>query len=327
VLQAELKRLTADPDAGPKINVQDGRTLHPGDRNPAIPAIRAALAVYGFVEPDADRSPDDQVYDDGLAWQTRRFQWEVGLVPDAIVGMETRKALRFMDTDRLRMLQQTLDQPDLPQKGRYVSVNVAAGLLDAVDDNRTIITSRVVFGRKENQTPLFSARIDAVWVNPVWVVPDSIVQKEFGGNAHVEQPGPNNPLGNLLLELPNRYEVFLHYTNEPGLFERDVRSFSHGCVRVQEVQAVSRWLLGEDRWTDEGIDGALMGLKSRKLALDKSVPVYIGYRTATVASTGAIIYHPDPYGLTEPPPPDAATPDATPPVPQTAVATPPPVTN
>jgi murein L,D-transpeptidase YcbB/YkuD len=313
-LQAELARLTADPHAGPRVAVPDGKALHPGEKNAAVPAIRAALALFGFVEPAADRSADEQVFDDGLAWQVRRYQWEIGLVPDAIVGAGTRRALRFMDTDRVRMLQQSLDQPDLPAKGRYIAVNLAAGMLSAVEDGRTVITSRVVFGRKENPTPTFSARIGALWLNPSWVVPDSIVQKEFGGNAHIEKPGPNNPLGPLLLELPNRYEVFLHYTNEPGLFERDSRTFSHGCVRVQEVEAVSRWLLGEDRWTSESMDAGLTRLATRRLTLEQSVPVYIYYRTATLATTGAIIYHPDPYGMAEPPP--------EPPVAQDAAATP-----
>jgi murein L,D-transpeptidase YcbB/YkuD len=324
ILQAELTRLTADPHAGPNPAVPDGKTIHPGDKNPAIPAIRAALADFGFVEAEADRAQDPQVYDDGLAWQVRRYQMEVGLVPDAMIGPATRLALRHFDTDRTRMLQQSLDEPDPPAKGRYLVVNLAAGLLSAVEDGRTVITSRVVFGKKDTPTPTFSARVSAVWLNPSWIVPDSIVQKEFGGNAHTEKPGPANPLGPLLLELPNRYEVFLHYTNEPGLFEHDLRAFSHGCVRVQEVQAVARWLLGEDRWSTEAMDTGLTKLASRRLTLEQSVPVYIGYRTATVASTGAVIYHPDPYGLTQPPPATDPAPDASmpPPVAQQAPAVP-----
>lgn len=302
LLQAELTRLTADPKADPLPAVPDGRTLHPGDSNTAVPAIRAALASYGFVEPEADRASDPLLYDDGLAWQVRRFQGEIGLVPDAVIGQATRKALRAEDTDRVRMLQQSLDQPDLPSKGRYVAVNLAAGMLSVVEDGHEILSSRVVYGKKDTPTPTFSARIDAVWLNPSWIVPDSIVQKEFGGNAHTEKPGPNNPLGPLLLELPNRYEVFLHYTNEPALFEHDLRTFSHGCVRVQEAEAVARWLMGDDRWSAESMDAGLMKLATRRFAIDPTVGVYLTYRTATVATTGAIIYHPDPYGLAAPPP-------------------------
>jgi murein L,D-transpeptidase YcbB/YkuD len=303
ILQAELTRLTADPQAGPKITLAEGHTLHPGEKNPIVPAIRGALEAYGFTEPAADRAADPQLYDDGLVWQARRFQAEAGLVPDAIIGPGTRSALRYFDNDRVRMLQQSLAQPDLPSKGRYIAVNLAAGLLTAVEDGRNVITSRVVFGKKDTQTPTFSARVQAVWLNPAWVVPDSIVQKEFGGNAHTEKPGPNNPLGALLLELPNRYEIFLHYTNEPGLFERDQRAFSHGCVRVQQVEALARWVLGEDRWAAERIEGGMTRLASRRFPLEQTVAVYINYRTATVASTGAVIYHADPYGLAAPPPP------------------------
>ncbi|HLY54847.1 MAG TPA: L,D-transpeptidase family protein, partial [Stellaceae bacterium] len=273
--------------------------------------------------PEADRAADPQIYDDGLAWQARHFQLEVGLVPDAMIGPMTRSALRGFDGDRTLRLQQSLDQPDVPTKGRVISVNLAAGMLSALEDGREVISSRIVFGKKDTQTPTFSARVDAVWLNPSWIVPDSIVQKEFGGNAHTEKPGPNNPLGPLLLELPNRYEVFLHYTNEPWLFERDARTFSHGCVRVQEAEALSRWLLGEDRWASEAIDAGLMKLATRRFVVDPTVPVYIGYRTVTVASTGAIIYHPDPYDMAQPPPPpeaDAAPDGPLAPVTQSAAA-------
>ena len=306
ILQAELARLTAS--ASPTPSVPEGHSIHPGEKNQTLPAIRTALEGYGFVEPAADRAPDPQFYDDGFAWQVRRFQQEIGLVPDAIIGGETRKALRHQDADRLLMLQQSLEQPDLPSKGRYVAVNLAAGQLRAVEDGRTVVESRVVFGKKDSPSNTFSARIDAVWLNPSWVVPDSIVQKEFGGNAHIEKPGPANPLGPLLLELPNRYEIFLHYTNEPGLFERDIRAFSHGCIRVQQIEAVARWLLGEDRWASEGMDAGLTKLATHRYTIDPTIAVYIGYRTATVASTGQVIYHPDPYGLAQPPPPpeDAA---------------------
>jgi murein L,D-transpeptidase YcbB/YkuD len=305
ILSDELARLTADPKAD-MVSVPDGKTIHPGDKNPAIPAIRSALQAYGFVASDAAPA-DPQLYDDPMAGQVRRFQQVVGLAPDAMIGGETRKALRGMDADRVLMLQQSLAQPSLPSKGRYIEVNLAAATISAVEDGKIVLQSAAVIGRKENQTPLISARIDAVWLNPSWIVPESIVEKEFGGNAHTEKPGPANPLGQLLLEMPNKDEIFIHSTNEPGLFERDVRAFSHGCVRVKEIEAFARWVLGDDRWAAEKIDAGLGHLASRRFALDQTIPVYIGYRTATVGPRGIVIYHPDPYGLALPAPPAADT--------------------
>jgi murein L,D-transpeptidase YcbB/YkuD len=214
------------------------------------------------------------------------------------------------------MIEQSLAQPDRPAKGRYILVNLAAATVTAMQDDNVVMVSRAVIGRKDHPTPTFSSRITAVWINPSWVVPESIVIREFGGNAHTEKPGPNNPLGRLFFEMPNQYEVFLHSTNEPYLFNRDERAFSHGCVRVRDVMAMARWLMGEDRWQDEAVDVALHGLVTKRIALDRSVPIYIDYRTATVAPTGAVVYHADPYGLAAPPPdesppPDGAVPPAT----------------
>ena len=300
VLQKELSRLTALP-AGARVapSIPSSKSLHPGDQAPAVAAVRAALAGLGFV----DREPpaDPSLYDDPFAEQVRRFQIASGLVPDGIVGFETRKLLSVGLTERTAMLQQTLGQPDIPDSGRFIEVNIADGMLRAYDDGRSVLTSRVVVGAKDTQTPVFTADASAILLNPAWIVPDSIVQKEFGGNPHTEQPGPANPLGPLLLSLPNRYEIFLHSTNEPGLFDRDVRAFSHGCVRVQEIEALTRWVMGEQRWNQEQVDAGLTQLTKRRFALDAPIPVVLTYRTATVGPTGAILYHPDPYRFAQPP--------------------------
>lgn len=301
-LLQEHARLLANP-AERVLPVPDGRVLHPGEHGQFVAQLRAALAAYGYPSGAASGS-DPLSYDPALVESVERYQTDVGLVPDGVVGGETRLALRAMDNDRVRMIEQSLARPDPPSHGRYLWVNLAAGSVTGFDEGVETVTSRVVIGNKDNPTPTFSARIDAVWVNPSWVVPDSIVIKEFGGRAHIEKPGPNNPLGQLLLELPNRYEVFLHSTNQPSLFERDVRAFSHGCVRVKEVKAVARWLLGDERWETEGVETYLAGLSTHRIPIDPTVAIYIDYRTATIGPTGAVIYHPDPYGLAAPPPPE-----------------------
>ncbi len=265
---------------------------------------RALIDRHYLAEPDPALKPDEaEIYDPTLVAAVRQFQQDTGFVDDGVLGNSTRRALRGMDANRLLMIEQSLKQPDPPAKGKYILVNLAAGLVYAMQDDVPVIVSRAVVGKVQNPTPAFSTRIQAVWVNPSWHVPKSIVEKEFGGKAHVEKPGPKNPLGKILLEMPNKDEIFLHFTNQPTLFERDLRNFSHGCVRVQRIEDVARWILGEERWKAEDVEASLGTYTTKKFALEQSIPIYLQYRTATVGSTGAVIYHPDPYRIANPPPP------------------------
>jgi len=327
-LRHELARLTADPKAG-LVALPDGKALHPGDRDPQVPTLRLALQAFGYLPvsapegaaPDAtmvampiaavvpaapaEGDGDGIVYDQATVAAVKRFQRDIGLKDDGIVGDSTRRALRAMDGDRILMLQQSLAQPNVAVRGRYILVNVAAGMVYAMDGKTVVVASRAVVGKAtpDTQTPVFSARISSVTLNPVWTTPDSISEKEFGGDTHIEKPGPQNPLGKFRLDMPNGYEVFLHSTNQPYLFNREIRTFSHGCVRVEQIDKIAKWLIGDQVWASIDADGILAGLKTRKVPLDHSVPIYIQYRTATLSDTGAIIYHPDPYQLAAPPPP------------------------
>jgi murein L,D-transpeptidase YcbB/YkuD len=301
VLTAERARLAADPKAD-AIFVPDGPSIHADAKSKDLPKIRAALVKLGYLA-DGPAPADDQTYGGELMEAVERFQEDAGLSVDGIIGPSTRQALRGMDADRLLKLDQTLAQRDPPSKGRYLLVNIAAGMVYGIEDGSKVFVSKAVIGKPDHQTDQFSARVEAITVNPVWTAPESIVMKEFGGNAHVEKPGPKNPLGKLALDMPNRYEIFLHSTNEPGLFGYDHRAFSHGCVRVEKITDLGKWLLGADRWQAEDVDTLMDSLKTHRIALDTPMPVYIQYRTATVGSTGAVIYHADPYGYALPPPP------------------------
>ena len=57
---------------------------------------------------------------------------------------------------------------------------------------------------------------------------------EHGGVVVREKPGPKNSLGLIKFMFPNEYDIYLHSTPAPELFNRTRRDFSHGCVRVQK---------------------------------------------------------------------------------------------
>ena len=306
ILERTLAQLQLAPKAG-LFRLNDAKSIKPGERSGQIPTLRAAMIAFGYLPADSKQPPagadDATAYQEPLIGAVKRFQLEVGLQDDGVIGNATRRALRAMDGDRILMIQQSLGQPEPRHGKRFIEINVAAGLAYAFQDGQPTLVSRVIVGKPSNQTPLFSARIQSVTLNPIWVAPESIVEKEFGGNAHVAKPGPDNPLGKIRIDMPNRYEIFLHSTNQPRFFSHNIRPFSHGCIRVEQIQALARWLVGDAAWQAAGADAALAGVKTLRIPLVETVPVYLQYRTATVSSTGQVIYHADPYQLAAPPPP------------------------
>jgi murein L,D-transpeptidase YcbB/YkuD len=199
----------------------------------------------------------------------------------------------------------------------YLWVNTAAYQLDLVENDRVIESHRVIVGKPASPTPVFAALVTGVTANPWWNVPRNIVAESVGatvrnrpaeaarlgyvatrgaGGLQVRQrPGPLNALGQVKLELPNPYSVFIHDTPSRALFDKEVRAFSHGCIRTQDPVRLARTLLGA-----EGVrsfDQYLAAGTNRTIALDKPVPVYIVYFTAVAnpAAPGGVDYFDDVY--------------------------------
>lgn len=139
---------------------------------------------------------------------------------------------------------------------------------------------------KETGTPLAPEEVD-------W----SAVDERAVAYRVRQAPGANNPLGPIKFDLPNRYAIYLHYTDAPRLFEEADRAVSHGCVRVQDPMALADFLLeptGKEgkttlrRLIDEGAP--------KNLALPKPVPVEFVYFTAWKDDDGSIQFRDDVYG-------------------------------
>jgi len=112
-----------------------------------------------------------------------------------------------------------------------------------------------------------------------------------------QQPGPGNSLGLIKFVFPNHYDVYLHGTPEQRLFARSRRDFSHGCVRVEDPEALAAWLLhGNPEWTEEKIHAAIHGDATMQVNLPRPVPVLILYGTASVEENGEVHFFEDIYG-------------------------------
>lgn len=129
-------------------------------------------------------------------------------------------------------------------------------------------------------------------------VSDDVLDGMKAGKLRVRQvPGVRNALGKVKFMFPNDNNIYLHDTNSPKLFGREVRALSHGCVRVSEPQKLAEWVLrDESSWPVERIATALKTTKQQQANLREPIPVLMLYHTVTVGVDGEIHFHKDLYG-------------------------------
>jgi L,D-transpeptidase YcbB len=221
---------------------------------------------------------------------------------------------------------------------RYVLVNVPAFQLEAVERHQVELRHRVIAGKPERQTPTVRATIKALNFFPYWRVPESVatldliprlvkepeyLQKEqirvFTGSYNGpeidaiaidwrqadgaklrfrQDPGPQNALGLVRLDMPNEHGVYMHDTPMKQLFGQRGRAFSAGCVRVQDVFALAEWVARyEPGWEQPGrVQEILAAGHPVDLNLSRPVPVYFAYITAWAELDGSTQFRPDLYG-------------------------------
>ena len=112
-----------------------------------------------------------------------------------------------------------------------------------------------------------------------------------------QAPGPENALGRVKFMFPNRHNVYLHDTPARGLFARDERAFSSGCIRVEDPDGLTRWLLTERAsvLAPERIDAILESGRETTVRLDRALPVHLLYWTAWIDGDGQVQYRRDIY--------------------------------
>lgn len=165
---------------------------------------------------------------------------------------------------------------------------------------------RVIVGKVSTPTPVFAATITGVILNPWWIVPASIVREKRGnfparqgyvwsGGRVRQKPGPGNSLGQMKLDMPNPFTVYLHDTPSKQLFAQDKRAFSHGCVRVGEALDFAAHLL-DGVSSRKDIDTIVGTRETTTIPLSERLPVYVAYFTAGTDAKGAVVRYADIYG-------------------------------
>lgn len=200
----------------------------------------------------------------------------------------------------------------------YIMVNVPSFDLVVVRNGDVVERRRIIAGAPKTPTPQFAAMVTDVTFNPTWHVPASIGAESVGALLESEpeaarkqgyyvaadggvrqNPGPQNSLGRIKLEMPNVFSVFLHDTPAKSLFQRESRALSHGCIRVEDALDFALTLLRPE-WDEETVDEVVSTGTTVTVKLDPPIPVYVTYFTAVADADGVVSYYPDIYGRDRP---------------------------
>ena len=107
-----------------------------------------------------------------------------------------------------------------------------------------------------------------------------------------QDPGPQNALGVVRINMPNKYSVYMHDTPLKRLFNQSSRAFSSGCVRVESVFQLVAWLLSDQGWTLAKVQAQIDSGERKNVKLRRSVPVHFVYLTAFANSNGIAQFRP-----------------------------------
>lgn len=221
---------------------------------------------------------------------------------------------------------------DLPDT--FLAVNVAGAKVYLVREGEVVFESRGVVGATSTRTPVFRATLSSLDLNPTWTVPPGIVgevlaavRRDSGyldrngfmlldrSGSRVDasridfsrhsarsfpwvlrqEPGPANPLGRVKFVFPNRFNVYLHDTPARELFGREQRTFSHGCIRVQDPTRLAELVIDDDAWSRATIEAAIGEGRTTTIRLESTLPVLLLYWTASADLHGELHYYRDVY--------------------------------
>ena len=311
-LRAALPRYEAIALSGGWPSIDEGRELTPGDRGPRIAQLRARLEASGDLAPQtpsaqpapldpasdlaalaapefANLEPaDPELFDAPLRVAVEAFQHSARLNVDGRVGSLTLHELNVSASYRVSQIRANLERWRwLPEDmgRRHIRVNIPDFSLEARNNDVVERQHDVIVGLTYRPTPVFSASMRYIVVNPWWETPRSIaVRNELplfradpgavtrlgfqvldrAGNrvdpATIDwntvparnfpyrlrqAPGPLNALGEVKLIFPNPYNVYLHDTSNRELFAHNRRSYSSGCLRLRDPMELADWVIAE----------------------------------------------------------------------------------
>jgi murein L,D-transpeptidase YcbB/YkuD len=319
-LRDKLAQIRASNPAMSENPLTSGPALKIGMIDPRVALIRTRFGLDQDPSLDSDNA---LVYDGRVASAVASFQRANGLKGTGVLTPGTALALAGGDGGRqeaIILANMEMWRWEPRQMGdERVEVNVPDFTLNVMRGEETLHSARVIVGKPDTQTPIFSNEIRYILLNPSWRVPQSIIKKEMlpklakdpdyfarmgfeviqrGDSLMVRQPpGERNALGRILFMFPNDHSVYLHDTPSRGLFGATRRALSHGCIRLDQPLQLGELLMGgpESGWSQEKLR-SLVGGGERTIFLPRRIPIHIEYFTAFVDESGDLQLREDLYG-------------------------------
>jgi murein L,D-transpeptidase YcbB/YkuD len=359
------------------VRIPDGPTLKLGMQHAHVRLLRQRLRL-----PLPDGAED--AYDLGVQEAVAAFQKTKGIRSNGQLNPRTRGALNNVETQRPVFGSEEQRLIVNMERWRWMPEDMGEfHVWDNIPEYQTRVLKRgqwvhqakIIVGRAETQTVIFSANMRYVIFGPEWGVPDSIKINEilpylrpsmdsggffgFGSGAtdtrilekhnlrvsqngkpvdasqidwssvdikkynFIQPSGPGNVLGAVKFRFPNRHDIYMHDTPQRELFDKAVRTFSHGCIRVHNPGRFAEVLLEEDRgWSAARVKDMMAKGGNVEVSLTKQIPVHITYFTMVAGEDGQVRSFGDVYGHDkrvsaalsgrpmplEPPPMSSATP-------------------
>ena len=252
-----------------------------------------------------------------------------GTLEQMNVPVADRIEMIRLNLERMRWV---FHQPD----DDFLLVNIAGFHVKRFRNRKEVFSSRVIVGKYHKESPIFKGVMTYVVVNPTWILPYSIATHEtlpklkkdpgYLSDKHMEimdrngtilnpdnidfnqystgnfpfivrqKAGPWNALGQVKFIFPNKYSVYLHDTPSRGLFNRQDRAFSHGCIRTESKWELMMSLMDDENvWNMDKINEILESGETTTINLPEPINIYIMYWTSRVDQENNLYFMKDVY--------------------------------
>ncbi|MEQ9693879.1 L,D-transpeptidase family protein [Shimia sp. SDUM112013] len=334
-LMKEKKRLEtviAQGGWGPTVK---GNKIEPGDRGNAVISLRNRLIALGYLDRSPSAVYDTDMQKAVQAFQIDNGLEPDGVAGAGTIKELNRTPQDRLKSIMVAMERERWLNKD--RGDRHVLVNLTDFTARIVDHGTVTFETRSVVGKNQSdrRSPEFSDVMEHMVINPTWNVPRSIATKEYlpmlkrnpnavsylklvNGRGQVvnrgavdfsqfsarnfpfdikQPPGSRNALGLVKFMFPNKHNIYLHDTPAKNLFAREVRAYSHGCIRLHQPFDFAYTILAKQvEDPKEFFQSRLKTGRETKVDLEQDIPVHIIYRTAFSDGKGHMNYRRDVYG-------------------------------
>ena len=311
------------------------KSLKPGQSGNSVIILRNRLITMGYLKRTATQTYDAAIQKAVQSFQVAHGLSADGVAGASTIeqintSVEARLQAIIVAMERERWVNRERGK-------RHVLVNLTDFTARIMDNDKVTFQTRSVIGHRDldRRSPEFSDVMEFMVINPSWYVPRSIITKEYlpalqrNPNAvrHLEitdsrgravnrssvnfskysaktfpfamrqPPSRGNALGLVKFMFPNKHNIYLHDTPAKNLFSREVRAYSHGCIRLADPFDFAYALLAKQTSDPEGyFQSVLKSGKETSVTLKEPVPVHLIYRTAFTDHKGGMEYRRDIYG-------------------------------